>query len=102
MRFGAPARFMPCAAMAATLVLGLTGHALAEDAKPPVIEEVTPPTAGDAAAPATGDAAQPPAGDASTVAKETNKCFTGEGSIKEVLADCATYIASNPTDKQRL
>ena len=52
---------------------------------PPVVEEVTPP-----ATPA--DASQQPA-------KETNICFTGEGSIKEVLDACAAYIASGPTTR---
>src|SRR5690349_11548218 len=35
-------------------------------------------------------------------AEETNPCFTGDGSIKEVLDACAAYIASGSTDNDRL
>ena len=35
-------------------------------------------------------------------AEETSPCFTGDGSIKEVLDSCAAYIASGSTDKDKL
>jgi tetratricopeptide (TPR) repeat protein len=35
-------------------------------------------------------------------AEETNPCFTGDGSIKEVLDACAAYIASGSTDNDHL
>jgi tetratricopeptide (TPR) repeat protein len=33
---------------------------------------------------------------------EDNPCFTGEGSVKEVIDACAAYIASGATDKDQL
>ena len=36
------------------------------------------------------------------LAEETSPCFTGDGSIKEVLDSCAAYIASGSTDKDKL
>ncbi len=33
---------------------------------------------------------------------ETNPCFTGNGTIKDVLDACAAYIASGSTDKDRI
>ena len=42
-------------------------------------------------------AAWPPPGQA-----EDNPCFTGDGSVKEVLDGCAAYIASGATDKDQL
>jgi tetratricopeptide (TPR) repeat protein len=91
MRFRAPLRLSPVAALAAGLLL--SASAFAEDAaptasggaNPPVVQEVPPPT-----------------GDASPSAQGENICFTGKGSIKEVLDACAAYIASNPDDKTRL
>jgi hypothetical protein len=38
----------------------------------------------------------------SGVSLETNPCFTGRGTIKEVLDACATFIASGSTDKDRV
>ena len=35
-------------------------------------------------------------------AEETNPCFTGTGSIKEVLDGCAAYLGSGATDKDQL
>ena len=35
-------------------------------------------------------------------AEETNPCFTGKGSIKEVLDACATFIASGSTDADKI
>ena len=35
-------------------------------------------------------------------AEETNPCFTGNGTVKEVLDACAAFIASGSTDKERL
>src|SRR4029078_9194165 len=35
-------------------------------------------------------------------AEETSPCFTGDGSIQEVLDSCAAYIASGSTDKDKL
>src|SRR4029078_4969237 len=35
-------------------------------------------------------------------AEETNPCFTGDGSIKEVLDACAPYIKSGSTDNDPL
>ena len=35
-------------------------------------------------------------------AEETNPCFTGDGTIKEVLDGCAAFIASGSTDKDKL
>ena len=35
-------------------------------------------------------------------AEETNPCFTGEGTVKEVLDGCAAFIASGSTDKDQL
>ncbi len=35
-------------------------------------------------------------------AEDTNPCFTGEGSIKEVLDGCAAFIASGSTDNAQV
>ena len=35
-------------------------------------------------------------------AEETNPCFTGDGSIKEVLDGCASYLASGSTNKDQM
>src|SRR5262245_47690256 len=35
-------------------------------------------------------------------AEETSPCFSGDGSIQEVLDSCAAYIASGSTDKDKL
>ncbi|HCL62790.1 MAG TPA: hypothetical protein DIC31_10045, partial [Rhizobiales bacterium] len=35
-------------------------------------------------------------------AEETNPCFTGGGTVKEVLDACAAFIASGSTDNERL
>ena len=35
-------------------------------------------------------------------AEETNPCFTGDGTIKEVLDGCAAFIASGSTDNDQL
>ena len=94
MRFRAPAPLNPGAALAAALLLALPGFALAEDATPPAAGNASPPIIEDVSPPATGDESAP--------AKESNICFTGEGSIKEVLDACAAYIASNPGDKDRV
>ncbi|HEV7462860.1 MAG TPA: tetratricopeptide repeat protein, partial [Methyloceanibacter sp.] len=36
------------------------------------------------------------------LAEETNPCFTGNGTVKEVLDACAAFIASGSTDEDRL
>ena len=95
MRFRAPVPLNPGAAFAAALLLALPGLAFAEDATPPAAGNASPPVIEEVSPPATGDASQPPA-------KESNICFTAEGSIKEVLDACAAFIASNPDDKERL
>jgi len=60
----------------------------AESAKPPVLTPVEPPQTGETVAP--------------SASGETEPCFTGKGSIKEVLDSCAAIIASGETDKERL
>jgi len=35
-------------------------------------------------------------------AEETSPCFTGDGTIKEVLDSCAAYIASGSAEKDKL
>ena len=93
MRFRAPT-LDPGVALAAAMLLALPGSALAEDANPPASDAATPPVAEEVTPPATPEAAPPAAGNASEPAKETNICFTGQGSIKEVLEACAAYIAT--------
>src|SRR5919108_5347265 len=34
--------------------------------------------------------------------EETDSCFTGDGTVKEVLDACAAYIASGSTDTDQL
>lgn len=85
------------AILAATLALaaGLTGPVLAEDpasgdsSKAPVI---TPADPAPPEAPAAGPAAS----------AEDNPCFTGKGSIKEVLDGCAAFLASGSKDTDKL
>ena len=102
MRFRAPT-LDPGVALAAAMLLALPGSALAEDANPPASDAATPPVAEEVTPPATPEAAPPAAGNASEPAKETNICFTGQGSIKEVLEACAAYIATAATgDKQHM
>ena len=84
------------AIIAATLALaaGLAGPVFAEDSAPgdgskaPVITpaEPTPP-----AAPAAGSAAS----------TEENPCFTGKGSIKDVLDGCAAFLAERHRQAHR-
>ena len=85
------------AIIAATLVLasGLASPVVAEDPAPGnspkalVITPAEPPTP---AAPAAGSAAS----------TEENPCFTGKGSIKDVLDGCAAFLASGSKDTDKL
>ena len=91
------------ARLAAALVLGATGLALAanaEDAKDgaPAAKAPTITPAETTTGPA-GHIGQTTPGEATG---ETNPCFTGKGSIKEVLDACAAFIASGSTDKERI
>jgi tetratricopeptide (TPR) repeat protein len=90
---------LPCVAALAGLMavasIGVVpGHAedapatpQGEGAQPPIVAPV-----------------EPPAGTTTPAANngETEPCFTGNGSIKEVLDSCAAIIASGETDKERL
>jgi Tfp pilus assembly protein PilF len=85
------------AALAVALAWIFVGPSHAEDApaapqaestKPPVLTPVEPPQVGETVAP--------------SASGETEPCFTGKGSIKEVLDSCAAIIASGETDKDKL
>jgi tetratricopeptide (TPR) repeat protein len=77
-------------------LLAVIGPALAEDAPAPAPE-------GDAKGPVLVPV-EPPAGMAPPAAKsgETDPCFSGQGSIKEVLDACAAFIASGDPDKEKI
>jgi tetratricopeptide (TPR) repeat protein len=101
MRLRAPT-LNPGAALAAAMLLALPGHALAEDASPPAAGAATPPVVEEVTPPASPAATPQAAGNAGEPAKETNICFTGQGSIKEVLDACSAYIAAGPGDKEHM
>ena len=42
------------------------------------------------------------AGTSRALAADTNPCFTGDGTVKEVLDGCAAFIASGSTDTAQL
>ncbi len=94
--FGSKAVTSRAAIVAITLALAasLTTPAFAEDPqapaepKPPVVVPADPAAA----------AAEP--GSAASV--EQNPCFTGKGSIKEVLDGCAAFLASGSKDTDKL
>ena len=85
------------AILAATLALaaGLAGPVFAEDPAPadsskaPVLTPADP-----------SPAAAPPPGSAASA--EENPCFTGKGSIKDVLHGCAAFLASGSKDTCRI
>jgi hypothetical protein len=61
----------------------------AEGTPPPALTPVEPPASAGTTTPA-------------ATSGETEPCFTGKGSIKEVLDSCAAIIASGETDKDKL
>ena len=85
------------AIIAATLAFaaGLASPAFAEDPAPgdsPKAPVITPAEPATPAAPAAGSAAS----------AEENPCFTGKGSIKDVLDGCAAFLASGSKDTDKL
>src|SRR6476646_4269706 len=86
------------AIMAATLALGmgLTAPVFAEDAPAPADQTKPPVLVPDS--PAAAGTSSPP----SAASVEQNPCFTGKGSIKDVLDACAAFIASGSTDTDKI
>src|SRR6478672_11683065 len=86
------------AIMAVTLALGmgLTAPVFAEDAPAPTDQATPPVLVPDN--PAAAGASPPP----SAASVEQNPCFTGKGSIKDVLDACAVFIASGSTDTDKI
>src|SRR4029079_8962635 len=85
------------AIIAATLAFaaGLASPVFAEDPAPvdsPKAPVITPAEPATPASPAAGSAAS----------TEENPCFTGKGSIKEVLDGCAAFLASGSKDTDQL
>ena len=85
------------AIIAATLAFaaGFASPATAEDPAPgdsPKAPVITPDDPATPAAPGVGSAAS----------AEENPCFTGKGSIKDVLDGCAAFLASGSKDTDKL
>lgn len=77
------------------LASAFTAPASAEDPQPPSPSAETP-----VLTPVEPQSADAPA--AAAANGETDPCFTGKGTIKEVLDACAAYIASGSTNKDRI
>ena len=83
------------AALAGLMALAWICPSHAEDAPAAPQAEIAQPPALTPVEPQAGETIAPSA-------TETDPCFTGKGSIKEVLDSCAAIIASGETDKEKL
>ena len=100
-RRNAPLLRLAVMATVLSVAAGLTPAAKAEEAKQdsaPAKAPVITPVEPQAAAP--GPIGHTTTGDPAS--GETNPCFSGKGTIKEVLDACAAFIASGSTDKDRI